>query len=336
MRAQVALLCALSATPALAQTRASAEQAAAAESLFESAKGLMAEQRYAAACARFADSYRLDPGVGVLLYLGDCYEKNGQTASAWATFRDAVASARAAQQPARAAAAQQRADALEPRLSRLRIVVPPASAVEGLVIRRDRVALARAVLDVPVAVDPGTFAIEASAPGRVAFSTRVEVPAGPATVEVTIPPLAVEPAASAAPAPAAPLRARTARAAQPARARAGMATPRPLVFALAGVGAAGLIVGSVYGLKTISTWSDARAHCDAGSPRRCDDIGLGLQRDARQDGMISTLAFAAGGAATLGAAVLWLTAAPPRATTGWRLVPALDRSTVVATAAGAF
>ena len=38
-----------------------------------------------------ARQYRLDPGAGTLLNLGDCYEKSGRTASGWAAFREAVA-----------------------------------------------------------------------------------------------------------------------------------------------------------------------------------------------------------------------------------------------------
>jgi len=61
------------------------QRAAVAEELFDQGRRLSGIGRYAEACAHFANSERLDHGVGTLLNLADCYEKNGQTASAYAT-----------------------------------------------------------------------------------------------------------------------------------------------------------------------------------------------------------------------------------------------------------
>src|SRR5687767_1891178 len=68
---------------------------AAAEALFGEAKKLAAQGKYAEACPKFAESNKLDRGAGTLIHLGDCYEKNKQTASAWATYKEAASAAQA-------------------------------------------------------------------------------------------------------------------------------------------------------------------------------------------------------------------------------------------------
>ena len=62
----------------------SARDRAAAEATFRQATALMDEERFAEACEKFAASQDLDPGLGTLLHLADCYDRAGRTASAWA------------------------------------------------------------------------------------------------------------------------------------------------------------------------------------------------------------------------------------------------------------
>src|SRR5258706_3292372 len=62
---------------------------AAAVSAYDEAETLIAQGKLAEACPRYAESQRLDPQLGTLLHLADCMERNGQTASAWAGFREA-------------------------------------------------------------------------------------------------------------------------------------------------------------------------------------------------------------------------------------------------------
>ncbi len=71
----------VSAAPAHAQ----AEDRAAARALFDEGRQLMAAERYDAACPKFEAARKLAQSTGVLLNLGECYERLGRTASAWDT-----------------------------------------------------------------------------------------------------------------------------------------------------------------------------------------------------------------------------------------------------------
>src|SRR4051812_25793931 len=68
----------------------SASAIAEAQVLFTEGRRLVTEGRYAEACAKLAESQRLDPSAGAQLNLADCYERSGQTASAWTVFREAA------------------------------------------------------------------------------------------------------------------------------------------------------------------------------------------------------------------------------------------------------
>src|ERR1700712_5045212 len=76
-----------------------AADAVTAEALFDEAKKLAAAGDFAKACPMFAEANRLDRGAGTLLHLADCYEKNRQSASAWATYKEAASAAQALNRP---------------------------------------------------------------------------------------------------------------------------------------------------------------------------------------------------------------------------------------------
>lgn len=50
------------------------------------ARGLVQKGDWAAACPKFEESERLDPGIGTLYHLADCYEHVGRLATAWGLF----------------------------------------------------------------------------------------------------------------------------------------------------------------------------------------------------------------------------------------------------------
>lgn len=89
--------------------------------LYDEANRLMEEGRFAAACPKYAESMRIDPQLGALLHLADCYAQSGQLASAWSSLRDAEEMARSRDDD-RAAFAREQVALLEPRLNRITIV----------------------------------------------------------------------------------------------------------------------------------------------------------------------------------------------------------------------
>src|SRR5689334_5813891 len=69
-------------------------QVAASTALFNEGRSLMATGRFDAAAERFRGAQALTPGVGILLNLGECYEKTGRLASAFGSYSEAFVLAR--------------------------------------------------------------------------------------------------------------------------------------------------------------------------------------------------------------------------------------------------
>lgn len=282
----------------------------AAEALFDEARKLMNEGKPAQACAKFEQSQRLDPGIGTLLYLADCYEKAGRFASAWATFREGASQARAAGQADRASAGESRAAALEGRLSRLTVeVAPENAAVEGFTLRRGGNPIAKELWGVSVPVDGGEWTIEASAPGAQPWSKKIVVAPENDTAKVTVPALGAKPEPEPVePAPAPPVVVTPAPApvGPPRDAQPAGDTQRTAALIVGGVGLIGVGFGTYFGLRAFSKNADAKELCDgaACSERR----GVDLTDEARDAAVLSNVAFGIGLTALAGGAVLYLTA----------------------------
>lgn len=294
-------------SPAMAEER----DPVAAQALFDQARQLMKAGRHAEACPKLAESNRLDPGIGTQFHLADCYEQSGKVASAWATFLEVASLAHASGQADRERVAQKRAAKLEPRLPRLEISVSDANRVDGLELRRDGVLMGPAQWGTPLPIDPGEHELVARAPGRQTLSQTLRLEEGK-TASFELPLLA---ATSQEPAPQA-LVSRDSTAEEPravpstpsaaSEPATGSSSPSALVWGLAGVGAVGLGVGTVFALKASSTNQDSKEKCRADSPNVCDPGGVALRNDALDQGNMATVGFAVGGAALAGAVTLFL------------------------------
>ena len=281
-------------------------QSAEAEALFRDGRVLIKAGKLAPGCDKLAASERLESSVGTLLNLGDCREKLGKLASAWASFRKAEALARrTGGDEKRQAEAQRRARQLEPRLANLEIRV--AHRVDGLIVHRDDEQVDDAGWNTALPVDPGRYTIVAEAPGYTAWRTTITIGPGATRQVVEVPDLvrAAPPPVETTALPWPPPRPRAARFA-PERGTWSATRGVSATLGLAGAGALG--TGIYFGLHARDLEHRANARCPAA---QCSDPeGLRLNDQAKTSAFRANVLYIAGGAALATAAVLWLVGAP--------------------------
>lgn len=290
---------ALAASIAVSARAVTPEDRAAADQLFKDGRALIKAGNYAEGCKMLASSNALDPTPGTLLALGDCYELNGQTASAWATFTDAQALSRSTKDAKREEEAKRRGAIVEAKLSRIVFEVPPQQIVPGLEVKRNGKPIDPGMVGRPFPVDPGKTLVEVSIPGKVPWSSEVVVPPGPSTTKVPVPVLA-DGAPGAVPPGGTP----------PQRSTKTGNAQRIAGVVVGSVGLAGLIVGGVFGGLTIATVNDLeeRKLCDDGDKPICKQEGLDLESDANTTANVSNVALAVGGAALITGVIVFVTA----------------------------
>jgi hypothetical protein len=269
----------------------------------------MSQERYAEACPKLEESQRLDPAGGTLLHLAICREHEGKIATAWAHYQEALASAKRDGRRDRAKIAQERIDALGPRLPRIRVRVAPANKkLSGFSLTRDDVPVGEAQWDDAIPVDPGTRVLRAQAEGYKPWSASVDVPSKPGEVTVDVPALEPDPTRKAEPV-VAPATKET-PGAPPRRieeAQRGEGQ-RTLGLVAGGVGVAGLAVGTIFGLISMSKKSEADKECQPPDRKLCTQKGVDAGNAAITAGNVSTIGFIAGGVLVGAGAVLYFTA----------------------------
>lgn len=292
-----------------ATARADAGDAAAADAIFTEAKKLVAAGRFNDACPKFEESQRLDPTPGTLLNLGDCYKQASppRTASAWGAYQQAGILARNRGDEARQEAASQRARAIEPVLSKVTISPTPAARIPGLDIKWDGKNVGVGSWDTAIPVDSGEYTIEATAPGKASWTGKVLVRQNGGTMTVEVPALALAPA--------------EAPTTGESPARADWGTQRILGLSVGAAGLVGVVIGSIYGVKTGNTNAEALRHCRPGDSNLCDAQGVALGENAFGSAIVSTAAFIAGGATVAGGAILFFTAPSSATHASGALVP---------------
>lgn len=277
-------------TPAIAQEperEMTDADRAAAQILFDEGRALMGEEKYEAACTKFAESFRLDLAVGTQLNLAACYEKLGRTASAWIHFVEVASRAKKTGQDKRVEVAEEHAAALKERLSYLTVVVP--QDLDGLEIRRDGERIGKAQWGTAMPIDPGSHEVVARAPGKLPFKTRIAVKEEGSQLSVRIAPLADAP--------------------QEPEADSGAGNTGQIAGGAVALGlaAVGLGIGIGFGVVAKKKNDDSKAHCLDDDENRCFSEGVALRNDALTFAHVSTAGFVVAGVATLAGVVLLAT-----------------------------
>jgi hypothetical protein len=284
-----------------------------ATALFDEGRKLMAQNKYADACPKFAESQRLAPSGGTLINLAECYERAGQTASAWGAWKDVAARANAAGKLDVEQNAISRATALEPSLAKLTVGVTIESDVPGLTVKRDGLTVGHAEFGLAIPVDPGEHVVEATAPGKKPWSAQVQVAAKQTDARVTVLLVNDEHAAPPGTAPTTPTTPGAApqQGAAPAspapEAPSDGSTQRTIGWVTLGVGGAGVIVGSIFGASALGKSNQAKNEGCSG--KTCPTSqGVSDTKSAIDAGNASTIAFVVGGVLAAAGVVVVLTA----------------------------
>jgi hypothetical protein len=299
---RILALAALLAWPSIARADNVPRDRAVAEALFREGRRLLDAGNVVTACEKFAESQRLDAQPGTLINLAICHETEGRIATAWAEYLEAATQAARGGQAKREQFAREHARELEGRLPMLIVEVP--AQTPDLEVRLNGKPRGPSTFGVALPIDPGEVTIEASAPRKKTWSSRLTIKAGP-EIKVVVPELA----ASEEPVEAAPPVSSPAEPSKPASKSAPLpstpgASQRTVGYVALAVGGAGIVVGGAVGLFAIAQKSNLEA--DPGCPTECqnaDDV-KGYNRSR----VVSGVSLIAGAVLVATGAVLLLTA----------------------------
>ena len=280
------------------------DNASQADESFHAGRALLKDKRYADACPKFEQSQRQDPASGTLLALAYCQELSGLLATSWTNYLAAAQLAEREGQSDRQSAAAERATAISARFSKLTVVVPSELlSLPGFHLLRDGIEFERASFGLPVPTDGGTHAFQATAPGRVPWSSTVTLLPEHDQKTLILPVLDPVPPPSSAPAransPAPP------PSDYDAAHRSEIALKR-VSLAVAAASIIGLGVGTGFALSAKSKNDDSNANGCTNDG--CDANGTRLRNDALSAARVSTWSFVASGVLAAGSITLYLTA----------------------------
>ena len=284
---------------------ASADKKERADALFKDGKKLMAEKRYADACAAFEESHKLDPGIGAQLNIARCYEEWGKLGRAFTTYQAAEKAAREANDKRVEDIKKLIAD-LDSQVPRLTVKLPK-DAPKGFQVTMDKKPIT--VLGEAFVVDPGPKTLEwwvGNGPKKQKIvaverggesEVTLDVPKG-----TIVKPENGEGGDGKGDGNGDDKKPTPAKASVPGRAQ------RIGGIALGGAGVLAIGVSSVMTLSARGDYNDALDMYCNGMTNMCEPQGLTITHDARSTANTATVIFLVGVAAVGGGVALYLLA----------------------------
>jgi len=272
------------------------------------------------ACAKFADSERLDPAIGTLMHLAACHEKMGRFASAWSEFSDVVAQAHKANQTDREKYAREHAAAIEGKLPKVVIDLP--NPPQGTAVTLDGSALPLSVLGTEMPLDPGDHSLQILAPGMKPWrQPKLSVGANAVVTrwQVTLEEEAAQP--SAAPSTSADAGSAAHPAALEHPPASGNVARRVIGYSLGGLGAVSLVVTVAEAVTSAGRSSDESKYPSGSSERQ-------TVADQASTAQTYAIVFGAAGVVAIGAGVYFVLTARDTSAPAARLriTPMLGRA----------
>lgn len=298
---------------------ASAAETAAARALAVDGLRLAQANNCTDAVPKLERAEKLYHSTVVSIRLGECYVGLGKLVEGTELLRKALREPQPADPAPALTKALERAqkllDTTKPRIAGLTIKV---AAVQDMGVKIDGTLVPGVLLDTEIPVDPGEHGVDVTAPGFLRSTSRVTLAEGEKK-NLTLT-LARDPNASVPAPPASkPLQEPPPSPASATPADASTSSPpgaadqppnRTPAYVALGVGAAGVVTGSVLGLMAMQQHSDLEKDCPGNV---CPLERQGDLDSARKLGNVSTIAFAVGGAGLALGTVLFFTASPPHA-----------------------
>jgi hypothetical protein len=310
----VALSISLWSFAAAAQEEPSSGDIAAARSLGQEGVKLADSGHCHEAIDRLARAEKLFHAPTTLGRLGECQVQLGKIVDGTESLNKVVRESLPAGAPAAFKQAQERAARVlseaKPKIARLKIAVAgPAEPAYSVKVDGEPIPLASLNTNRPM--DPGEHTIEAAAQGYKTTRVKVTLAEGgndSVALALEMDPDAPKPEPVASPAthheaPSA--------SASPEPDTAPMLSSRVPAYVALGVGAAGVVVGSVFGLMALGKKGDLEDAC--GPVRVCPPSERSNIDDGKTLGTVSTVSFIVGGASlVVGAALFFMTQPPPK------------------------